>query len=223
MALFELTLRGFKGDTDKTDHLILLVETDMTEEQVKDYLSGNRLYRPGGMVSEVITVQDTTTADGADFELPRELLDLKKRAESLVWENENRLEAVLEKLLVAADNHGQDSWDPDYTVGDLQDLLRQAWGIMSVSQRLQLLKTSAVADLTEVGARGEFDADDLVTQFSQNLIDMEAVVISAGYLFLERETGFYWESSSDISEDFFALEDAVASAYSNYIAASAVH
>lgn len=34
----------------------------------------------------------------------------------------NKIQKMLEKLLVAADNHGEDD-DPDHTVGDLQGLL----------------------------------------------------------------------------------------------------
>lgn len=218
MAMFELTLRGFNGATDKTDHLILWVDADMTEEQVKAYFSREGLYRPGGLVNEVIAIPDVTSADQADFALPRQLYDLKARAAKLVQDNERPMEAIIEKLLVAADNHGEDSGEPDHTVGDLQGLLRRAWGIMSVSQRRQLLKTSEVAALTEAGGRGEFDRDDLVTKLNQKLVEMEAEVRAAGYEFMEHEGGFYWETSSEASEDFHAREDAVASAYSDYVA-----
>jgi len=43
----------------------------------------------------------------------------------------NKIQQMVEKLIVAADNHGEDD-DPDHTVGDLQGLLRRAWEIMSV-------------------------------------------------------------------------------------------
>lgn len=86
MALLELTLRGFKGDTDATDHLILWVDTDMTEEQTKACLAEAELYIPGGIVSAVITVPDVSMADmaQADFVLPRDIVELKARATRLV-------------------------------------------------------------------------------------------------------------------------------------------
>lgn len=223
MALFELTLRGFNGGTDKTDHLILWVDADMTEEQVKAFLSREGMYLPGGVVTEVIAIPDVTTADEADFALPGQLYDLKARANKLVWDNEHAMEAIIEQLLVAADNHGEDSGEPDHAVGDLQGLLRRAWGIMSISQRLQLLKTSEVAALTEAGARGEFDWDDLVEKINQRLAEMEAKVLAAGYVFMEHEGGFYWETSEEASEDFRDREDAVASAYRDYVASAAAH
>ncbi|WP_341649130.1 hypothetical protein [Thauera humireducens] len=55
----------------------------------------------------------------------------------------NKIQKTLEKLLVAADNHGEDD-DPDHTVGDLQGLLRRSWEIMSVGQKLQLLRGTEV-------------------------------------------------------------------------------
>ena len=73
---------------------------------------------------------------------------------------------ILEKLLNAADNHGQDD-DPDHTVGDLQDLLRRAWTIMSVGERRRLLGSDEAAQVAEAGARGEFDAGELVDELDQ--------------------------------------------------------
>ena len=48
MTMFELTLRGFNGAVDSTDQMILWVLADMTEVQIKDYLSKEGLYISGG-------------------------------------------------------------------------------------------------------------------------------------------------------------------------------
>ena len=84
------------------------------------------------------------------------------------WRNrtDNQEKDILEKLLNAADSHGQDD-DTDHTVGDLQDLLRRAWTIMSVGEHRRLLGSDEAAQVAEAGARGEFDAGELVDELDQ--------------------------------------------------------
>lgn len=221
MALYELTLRGFNGETDQTDHLILWVDLDMTELQAQAYLSRAGLYGVDGLVIGVIAVPDLTEKDKADFALPGQLDELKAKAHRLVLEHERPMDAAIERLLVAADNHGEDSGEPDHTVGDLQGLLRRAWDIMSVSQRLQLLQSDEVENLVEAGARDEFEASDLVEAINQKLAKMESDVLAAGYTFMKHEGAFYWQTSEDASEDFPAREEMVASAHSNFVAQTA--
>lgn len=69
------------------------------------------------------------------------------------------------------------------------------------------------ANVVECGARGEFEWDDLVAEVQAAVAEMRAVVTAAGYQFMEREGGFFWETEDEASEDFCALEDAVVSAY----------
>lgn len=52
--------------------------------------------------------------------------------------------------------------------------------------------------------------------------EMRAVVTAAGYQFMEREGGFFWETEDEASEDFCALEDAVVSAYEAHRGATSV-
>lgn len=121
---------------------------------------------------------------------------------------------ILEKLLTAADNHGEDD-DPGHTVGDLQDLLRRSWSLMSVSQRFQLLRSDEVENLVECGARGEFEPEDLLDEATEEFAAMEAAVTAAGYVIKTQNAGcgFFWEDSEEASEDFPGREDAVADAY----------
>lgn len=70
--------------------------------------------------------------------------------------------STLKMIFDAADAHGEDSGEPDHTVGDLQDLLREAWNVMSVKQKEALLRSDAMDNLIECGAREEFDIDDLI-------------------------------------------------------------
>ena len=131
------------------------------------------------------------------------------------------MQSILEKLFAAADNHGEDD-EPDHTVGDLQDLLRTAWSIMTVGQKLQLLGSDEVENIVELGARGEFEADDLVAEVASNLVAMESAVTKAGYEFVGTNGRFYWKLvPRACGEDFHAHEDAVADAYRHHQAAQA--
>ena len=53
-------------------------------------------------------------------------------------------EAHLQKLFDAADRHGVDTGESDHSVGNLQDALRQAWKLMTPSQRTQLIESEPV-------------------------------------------------------------------------------
>lgn len=93
---------------------------------------------------------------------------------------------------------------------------------MPVSQKLQLLPSDEVEDLIVLGSRGEFEREDLVAEVQVTLAEMRAVVTAAGYQFMEREGGFFWETEDEASEDFHALEDAVVSAYKAHLGLYAV-
>lgn len=57
-------------------------------------------------------------------------------------------EKVLEALLKIAKAHGEDS-EPDHEVGDLQDLLRPMWALLTPEQRGAYLASEAVRDMLE--------------------------------------------------------------------------
>lgn len=122
---------------------------------------------------------------------------------------------TLEHLFRSADNHAEDTGEPDHAVGDLQDMFRMAWNLMSTAQRLQFLRQDGLDDLLETGSRGEFSADTLVAELEAELADKEAQITGAGYAIMESEGGFHWENDDldEASEDFYARADAVASAY----------
>lgn len=58
----------------------------------------------------------------------------------------------IEALIDAAAIHGQDS-EPDHEAGDLQELLRSAWNLMSPAQRQQLLESPAAESTFEAAGR----------------------------------------------------------------------
>lgn len=122
---------------------------------------------------------------------------------------------TLESLFRSADNHAEDTCEPDHAIGDLQDMFRMAWGIMSTAQRLQFLRQEALTGLLEAGSRGEFSADSLATDLETELADKEVQVTAAGYTILAGEGGFFWvnDAQDEASEDFYERADAVASAY----------
>lgn len=69
---------------------------------------------------------------------------------------------TLNKLFKSAYLHAADTFELDHEVGDLQDLNRTAWALLSDDQRIQVLEGNEVEDNLELGAREEFNAEDLV-------------------------------------------------------------
>jgi len=126
------------------------------------------------------------------------------------------MDKMIEKLLVAADNHGADAGAYDHTVGDLQNLLRRAWSMMSVSQRRQFLQSQEVADLVTDGGLPEGEASNLTAEIKRQIAKMEEAVRAASYVFKEYEGGFFWETVEESSEDFRDRDDAVVDAYKRW-------
>ncbi len=126
------------------------------------------------------------------------------------------MDKMIEKLLVAADNHGADAGAYDHTVGDLQNLLRRAWSMMSVSQKRQFLQSQEVADLVTDGGLPEGEAGNLTAEIKRQIAKMEEAVRAAGYVFKEYEGGFFWETVEESSEDFHDRGDAVVDAYKRW-------
>ncbi|GBG14484.1 SerC protein [Novimethylophilus kurashikiensis] len=120
---------------------------------------------------------------------------------------------MLEKLLKAADAHGEDSGEPDHTVGDLQDLLRKAWSLMSLSQKLELMQSDEVDNVVECGAQDEFEAEDLVMQMRDQYVDVKRRLEAHGFSFVENELGTKWETTAEISMDYPTCFDAVEAAH----------
>jgi hypothetical protein len=61
-----------------------------------------------------------------------------------------KMHNALEALIDAADQHAEDSGEPDMAIGDLQDLLREAFRLMSPAQRMQLLRSQTSGDLQDL-------------------------------------------------------------------------
>lgn len=53
----------------------------------------------------------------------------------------------IERLLELAKAHGEDTCEPDHEVGDLQDIIRFAWSIMTDDQKKQVFESDAAVDL----------------------------------------------------------------------------
>jgi len=68
------------------------------------------------------------------------------------------------QLFKVADRHGEESGEPDHTVGDLQQLLDVAWNTMTPSQRDLFLCSTAVREVV-VGAVGEKEADKILPTY----------------------------------------------------------
>lgn len=78
---------------------------------------------------------------------------------------------TLNKLFKSAYLHAADTFEPDHEVGDLQNLNRTAWALLSDDQRIQVLEGNEVEDNLELGAREEFDAEDLVATVEDGQTD----------------------------------------------------
>lgn len=55
---------------------------------------------------------------------------------------------LVEVLIGHAETHGSDD-DPDHEVGDLQDMLRVAWGLMTPEQRRKMICHNDVSNVVE--------------------------------------------------------------------------
>lgn len=64
--------------------------------------------------------------------------------------NESSDRPALEVLFDAADAHAAAAGDPNYAVGDLQEILRAAWRIMTPRQRAALFMRSELVNLAEL-------------------------------------------------------------------------
>jgi hypothetical protein len=60
------------------------------------------------------------------------------------------MKITLEKLFKLADQHGADSGESDHTVGDLQDMLRDAMKLMTAAQKEKFYKSDSVKALLEI-------------------------------------------------------------------------
>jgi hypothetical protein len=56
----------------------------------------------------------------------------------------------LDDLFGAADAHAAEAGDPDHAVGDLQEILRAAWRVMTPAQRTAPFAQRALGDLAEL-------------------------------------------------------------------------
>lgn len=61
-----------------------------------------------------------------------------------------------------------------------------------MGERRRLLGSDEAEQVTEAGARGEFEASDLVNELDQTVAKMEKTVAKAGYRIMEGERGFSW-------------------------------
>src|SRR4051812_365636 len=61
----------------------------------------------------------------------------------------------LDELFQAADSHADAASDPDYAVGDLQEILRAAWRVLTPAQLTELFAQPELAELAELDEYGQ--------------------------------------------------------------------
>jgi len=94
---------------------------------------------------------------------------------------------LVEDLIGFAEKHGEDS-EPDHEVGDLQDLLRAAWRLMTPEQRREMLIDASVSNVVE-SATGEallLDIDDLLQDEWAAVCDRFGLDDSFQYTYLQK-------------------------------------
>lgn len=123
---------------------------------------------------------------------------------------------ILKNLFNAADAHGEDSGEPDHTVGDLQGLVTLMWGLLTPSQRVAVLESSEVEELAVAGAQGDWDETDLVELHLQDMAALDARMRDLGYTFLESELGVRWETTDEVDVEQPTHEDALWAAFLHY-------
>lgn len=126
-----------------------------------------------------------------------------------------KMHNALEALIDAADQHAEDSGEPDMAIGDLQDLLREAFRRMSPAQRMQLLRSQTSDDVMTAG-RGDPFSKRALRGMEQEVDRVRKSLEVCGYRFEESpETDVFWwafEARNEVSEDFSDLASAVESA-----------
>ena len=77
---------------------------------------------------------------------------------------------MIEVLLSVAKTHGEDC-DPDHEVGDLQDLLRPMWSVMTPTQQRDFLASEEVATMLSGAAAVNADGDDDLVLLTAGTVD----------------------------------------------------
>lgn len=120
---------------------------------------------------------------------------------------------ILKNLFDAADAHAEDTGEPDHAVGDLQDLLKEAFGLMTPSQKVAFLESETVSNNLLTGGRGEIDAEGLLDILDNEQEAMEAAVTAAGYRIMECPEGYFWEADEFEGLTMVDRSDAVHDAF----------
>lgn len=119
------------------------------------------------------------------------------------------MKELLQKLIDAADAHGEDS-DPDHTVGDLQGMLWTAWELLPSSGKKALLESNDVENVVDLGARGAFTVSDLLADLQAEMErKLEALNKAHGVTIKERHASFQWETESQVGPAFASRLDAI--------------
>lgn len=79
-------------------------------------------------------------------------------------------ETGIELYIEAAEQHGKDS-EPDHEVGDLQDVARKMWEIMSPGQRMKLMADADVREVVEMNL-SDVDFDESFAQLAEEQLKM---------------------------------------------------
>lgn len=117
---------------------------------------------------------------------------------------------ALQKLVSAAETHWRDSGDAEKSLKCLNGLLRSAWDVMTVSQKLAVLHSK---EALLAAAAGDVSLHAEVSTIKAEIDKLDLHVKGAGYIIHVSNHGYFWEKNDKVSNDFRDYPDAVISAY----------
>ena len=124
---------------------------------------------------------------------------------------------LLGNIFTAADNHSDAPGNLNNTVGDLQEIIRRAFAILTVSQKKTLLNSVEVENLVEAGADDEFTVDDMLKHVDASILQMELALDRAGVTLYHDCTGWYYEFEGSAGDELTNRDDCLEAAYTKFI------
>lgn len=142
----------YSVSVEARDGINYFVEASSPQEALRRYQEGDTLgFKDYCGDTIPLTVTDETTQEQWDV---AELLEKETLTAVTVGDPLD-----IETYIKAAQQHGEDD-EPDHEVGDLQDILRVAWEIMTPDQRERFAKDDAALAVLYAGGMSDQDPEE---------------------------------------------------------------
>ena len=141
-SLFFAIIGRKDGDLEDTCHFLESRSKDLAIEQFASAIASTPAEPTSELQIRAILCSETPISDS----------DINLQAFTQVQDP-----MLLESLIQAADEHGQDD-EPLHQVGDLEDVARAMWRMLTPSQKVGLLGSREVESIFEIARDSEFSA-----------------------------------------------------------------